>query len=60
MIVPIQTYMAVQMKMGFAMPMMVGTTLSLVIVVISVLLGPETKGKTLTADLEVAEAAAAT
>jgi SHS family lactate transporter-like MFS transporter len=48
------------MKMGFAMPMMVGTTLSLVIVVISVLLGPETKGKKLTADLEVAEAAAAT
>jgi SHS family lactate transporter-like MFS transporter len=31
--------------------------LFLVIVVISVLLGPETKGKTLTADLEVIEAA---
>ena len=35
------------------MPMMISTILFLVLVVISVLLGPETKGKMLTADLEV-------
>jgi SHS family lactate transporter-like MFS transporter len=33
--------------------MMISTMLFLVLVVISVLLGPETKGKTLTADLQV-------
>jgi SHS family lactate transporter-like MFS transporter len=54
------TYFAVQMNMGFAMPMMISTMLFLVIVVISVLLGPETKGKKLTADLEVIEAVPAT
>ena len=47
------TYFAVQMNMGFAMPMMISTMLFLVIVVISVFVGPETKGKKLTADLEV-------
>jgi hypothetical protein len=49
---------AVQMNFGFAMPMMISTILFLVLVVISVLLGPETKGKTLTADLEVIKVAA--
>jgi SHS family lactate transporter-like MFS transporter len=53
LIAPVLTYMAVQMHMGFAMPMMISTMLFLVIVVISVLLGPETKGKSLTPDLEV-------
>jgi MFS transporter, SHS family, lactate transporter len=53
LIAPVLTYMAVQMNMGFAMPMMISTMLFLVIVVISVLLGPETKGKRLTPDLEV-------
>ena len=38
--------------------MMISTILFLVLVVISVLLGPETKGKTLTADLEVVKVAA--
>ena len=46
--------------MGFAMPMMISTMLFLVVVVISVLLGPETKGKKLTADLEIIEAVPAT
>jgi len=40
------------------MPMMLSTILFLVLVVISVLLGPETKGKTLTADLEVTKVVA--
>ena len=57
LVAPVLTYLAVQMNLGFAMPMMISTMLFLVIVVISVLLGPETKGKTLTADLEVVEAA---
>jgi SHS family lactate transporter-like MFS transporter len=44
--------------MGFAVPMMVSTTLFLVLVVVFVLMGPETKGKVLTADLEVVPKAA--
>jgi MFS transporter, SHS family, lactate transporter len=46
------------MNLGFAMPMMISTIFFLIIVVISVLLGPETKGKRLTADLEVIKGAA--
>jgi SHS family lactate transporter-like MFS transporter len=53
LIAPVLAYMAVQMNMGFAGPMMVSTILFLVIVVISVLLGPETRGKKLTPDPEV-------
>jgi MFS transporter, SHS family, lactate transporter len=58
LIAPVLTYLAVQMNMGFAMPMMISTIFFLVIVVFSVLLGPETRGKKLTADLEVVEVAA--
>jgi SHS family lactate transporter-like MFS transporter len=57
LVAPVLTYLAVQMNFGFAIPMMISTMFFLVIVVISVLLGPETRGKTLTADLEVIEAA---
>jgi MFS transporter, SHS family, lactate transporter len=57
LIAPVLTYMAVQMNMGFAMPMMISTMLFLVVVVISVLLGPETRGKRLTADLETGKRA---
>jgi MFS transporter, SHS family, lactate transporter len=57
LVAPVLTYLAVQMNLGFAIPMMISTMFFLVIVVISVLLGPETKGKKLTADLEVIEAA---
>jgi MFS transporter, SHS family, lactate transporter len=57
LIAPVLTYMAVQMGMGFAMPMMISTMLFLVIVIIAVLLGPETKGKKLTAELEVIKGA---
>jgi MFS transporter, SHS family, lactate transporter len=58
LVAPVLTYMAVQMNMGFAMPMMISTIFFLVIVVISVLLGPETKGKRLTSDLELVKVAA--
>jgi SHS family lactate transporter-like MFS transporter len=39
--------------MGFAMPMLIGTAECLAVVVLAVFLGPETKGKVLTADIEV-------
>jgi SHS family lactate transporter-like MFS transporter len=58
LIAPALTYLAVEMGMGFAMPMMVSTIFFLGIVIIAVLLGPETKGKKLTADLEVIKGAA--
>jgi len=56
-VAPILTYYAVDMKMGFAVPMMIGTTGSLIILIIAVFLGPETRGKHLTADLEVIKVA---
>lgn len=59
LIAPVLTYLAVQMNMGFALPMMISTMIFLVLVVIAVLLGPETKGKALTADLEVVKVAQA-
>ena len=57
LIAPVLTYMAVQMGWGFAMPMMISTIFFLAIVIIAVLLGPETKGKRLTADLEIIKTA---
>jgi SHS family lactate transporter-like MFS transporter len=59
LVAPALSYLAVEMNMGFALPMMVSTMVFLVIVVIAVWLGPETKGKTLTADLEVVKVGAA-
>ena len=53
LVAPVLTYFAVQMNMGFALPMMIGTTVSLVIVVFAVYLGPETRGQHLVADLKV-------
>jgi MFS transporter, SHS family, lactate transporter len=53
LIAPVLTYFAVQMNMGFAMPMLISTSVFLLIVIVSVLLGPETRGKHLSADLEV-------
>lgn len=58
LVAPVLTYLAVQMNMGFAKPMLASTVLFLSLVVISVRLGPETKGKMLTADLEVIKDAA--
>lgn len=54
-VAPLLTYFAVNQHMGFAMPMMYGTVGSLIVYVIAVALGPETKGKVMTADLEVIE-----
>ena len=57
LVAPVLTYFAVQMNMGFAIPMLIGTTVSLLIVIFAVFLGPETRGKHLVADLEILEAA---
>jgi hypothetical protein len=42
--------------MGFAKPMMYATIGSLIVYIIAVYLGPETKGMVMTAELEVIEA----
>ena len=42
--------------MGFAKPMMYGTIGSLVVYLIAVYLGPETRGMVMTPELEVIEA----
>jgi SHS family lactate transporter-like MFS transporter len=52
LVAPLISYFAIEQKMGFAMPMMLSTIFFLAIVIIAVALGPETKGKILTADLE--------
>lgn len=52
-IAPLLSYFANEMKMGYAMPMMISTMAFSVLVVIFVLLGPETKGKEMTSELEV-------
>ena len=59
LVAPVISYFAVEQKMGFAMPMMVSTIVFLLIVIVAVALGPETKGKILTADLETMKAAEA-
>jgi MFS transporter, SHS family, lactate transporter len=57
LIPPVLSYFAIEMQMGFALPMMISTMVFLVLVVVFILMGPETKGKELTADLEVIKAA---
>jgi MFS transporter, SHS family, lactate transporter len=57
LVAPVLTYFAIELNMGFAMPMLVSTSVFLVLVAITVLLGPETKGQHLTADLAVPSAA---
>jgi SHS family lactate transporter-like MFS transporter len=52
-VAPVLTYFAVNQGMGFAKPMMYATIGSLVVFVVFVFLGPETRGKVLVADLEV-------
>ena len=54
-VAPLLTYFAVNQQMGFAQPMMYGRVGSLIVYVIALYLGPETRGKVMTADLEVIE-----
>jgi SHS family lactate transporter-like MFS transporter len=53
LIAPVLSYFANEMHMGYAVPMMVSTMGFSILVVIFVLLGPETKGKEMTSELEV-------
>jgi len=55
-VAPILTYFAVNQGMGFATPMLFATVGTTILYIIAVYLGPETKGKVMTADLEVIEA----
>jgi hypothetical protein len=52
-VAPLLTYFAANQQMGFAKPMIYGTVASSIVYVIAACLGPETKGKVLTANLEV-------
>jgi hypothetical protein len=52
-VAPALTYFAVDHQLGFAIPMLFGTTLGLVSVVIALLLSPETKGHVFQSDLVV-------
>ena len=52
-VAPVLTYFAVNEGMGFAKPMLYATVVSLIVYVIAVYLGPETKGKQMTAELEI-------
>jgi SHS family lactate transporter-like MFS transporter len=54
LVAPILTYFAARYNMGFAIPMLVGTIVGALSVVVALLLSPETKGKVLVADLAVA------
>ena len=51
---PIITCLAVNWHLGFAIPMAIGTMVGLVSFIAALALGPETRGKELTADLVVA------
>jgi SHS family lactate transporter-like MFS transporter len=53
LVAPVLTYVAVDMGFGFARPMLVLTCVGLISFVIALLLGPETKGKVMIADLEI-------
>lgn len=53
LIAPVLSYFANERHLGYALPMMVGTIGFAVLVIIFILLGPETKGKEMTSELEV-------
>ena len=53
LVAPALTYLAADQKMGFATPMMYSTIFFLALVIIFVWLGPETRGKKLTAEIEI-------
>ena len=50
---PVIAYFAVDMGMGFAQPMLIFTCGGLISFIIALLLGPETMGKEMVADLEI-------
>jgi SHS family lactate transporter-like MFS transporter len=52
-VAPLLTYFAANQQMGLAKPMIYGTVASSIVYLIAECVGPETKGKVLTATLEV-------
>jgi SHS family lactate transporter-like MFS transporter len=54
LVAPVVTYFAIDHNLGFAIPMLIGTVVGAVSVIVSLLLSPETKGKVLVSDLVVA------
>jgi SHS family lactate transporter-like MFS transporter len=52
-VAPVLTYFAVEYQLGFALPMLIGTTFGLVSVIVALLFSPETKGHVFTSDLVV-------
>jgi len=51
---PILAYLATTWQIGFAVPMLIGTTTGCVSLILAILLSPETRGKELVADLVIA------
>jgi SHS family lactate transporter-like MFS transporter len=54
LVAPVLAFFAVNFNLGYAIPMLVGTVVAAISVVISLLLSPETRGKILIAELQVA------
>jgi len=51
---PVLAYLATTWQIGFAVPMLIGTTAGCVSLILAILLSPETRGKELVADLVIA------
>ena len=51
---PALAYLATSWNIGFAIPMLIGTTIECVSLIMAVVFSPETRGKVLVADLQVA------
>jgi MFS transporter, SHS family, lactate transporter len=51
---PVLSYFAVEWHMGFAVPMMIGTTIAAVSVFAAMMFSPETKGTVLVSDIQLA------
>jgi SHS family lactate transporter-like MFS transporter len=51
---PVLAYLATDWNMGFAIPMLIGTTVGCVSIVLAILVSPETRGKELVPDLVIA------
>ena len=51
---PIVTYFAITWHMGFAIPMLIGTILASCSVFVAMLFSPETKGRQIVADIQLA------
>ncbi len=54
LVAPVLAYLAIDLHLGFAIPMMVGTLGGLVSFIAALLVGPETRGRVLVPDLVVA------